>query len=559
MWKLSPILMKILIIMLILLPISFLSSSTVQGNQQFELQLQKIPHSKRTAKSESLELQFPNKYHNLTELYAELDYFNLTASDLIDYSFIGLSHWNNPIPLITLTNEEVAEDLKGKTYVVAHHHAREQITIEHTVRTIRDLVNGYFTADQKIGELLDRTIIYFIITLNPDSLDYTLYNDSWQRKNMRPIDDDNDGLIDEDGPDDADGDGFVSIYSAEYENGGWETWLEGSDEDGDGKINEDAGGGVDLNRNYPIHWNDSSCDSGCTSNTLLEDYQGSDPLSENETKMLVDFVVKHKFTHASSLHSGTMIPILGWGYTNEQQAEYKLYERMLDYWESENLLPESFFDETNTDVDYTVAGDWSDWNYVTQHIIPLTLEIYKSTGTDDWRFYKYNGSHNIYESNVNFFYPPESQIESVHRGLYNFEEHWLSLTPSIEAENPKYIELNDGHKIEIPLKSGSQFFNTTDSAKVEAHASNQNLIVDYTEEIGTLSPTKTTNLPISLANELPESFTLFVNITSEYASDLHLEINVSAADFKATSGFSVLIAFTTILVLLPIIHRRKTL
>jgi hypothetical protein len=254
-----------------------------------------------------------------------------------------------------------------------------------------------------------------------------------------------------------------------------------------------------------------------------------------------------------------MIPILGWGHTNEQQAEHKLYDKMLDYWESENFLPESFFDEGNTDVDYTVAGDWSDWHYVTQHIIPLTLEIYKSTGTQDWRFYEYNGSHNIYESDVNFFFPPENQIESVHRDLYNFEEHWLSLTPSIEADTPKYVKLNDGNKIEIPLKSGSQFFNTTDNAKVEVQASNQNLVVDYTEEIGTLFPTKTTNLPISLVEELPESFTLYVNITSEYASDLQLEVNVSATDFKATPGFSVLIIISTILILLPILRRRKTL
>ena len=160
---------------------------------------------------------------------------------------------------------------------------------------------------------------------------------------------------------------------------------------------------------------------------------------------------------------------------------------------------------------------------------------------------------------MNFFFPPENQIESVHRDLYNFEEHWLSLTPSIEAETPNYVKLNDGNKIEIPLKSGSHFFNTTDNAKVKVQASNQNLVVDYTEEIGTLFPTKTKKLPISLVEELPESFTLYVNITSEYASDLQLEVNVSATDFKATPGFSVLIVISTILVLLPILRRRKTL
>lgn len=562
--KLRTILSKILIITLILLPLSCLSSSAFEGNQQFELQVQRIPYSKSiAAKSESLELQFPDKYHNLSELYAELEYFNRTASDLIDYSFIGLSYWNNPIPLITLTNERIGEDVKGKTYLVAHHHAREQISIEHTVRTIRDLVNGYFTADQTIKELLDRTIVYFIVTLNPDSLDYTLFQNPWQRKNMRPIDDDNDGVIDEDGPDDADGDGYVSVYSAEYENGGWETWLEGSDDDGDGLVDEDSGGGIDLNRNYPIHWNDSSCDSGSTGNTLLEDYPGSAALSENETKVLVDFVVKHKFTHASSLHSGTTIPILGWGYTNNKQSENSLYEKMLDHWQSEQLLPNSFFDETNTDVDYTVAGGWGDWNYVTQHIIPLTLEIYESTGTNDWRYYENNGSHNIYESDVVFFTPPKYQIETVHRELYDFEEHWLSLTPSIQVEKAQFIN-NGGYKIVISLKSGSQYFNTTDNAKVEVRASNDSLFTDYPESIGTLFPTENTELTILLSTNpptpIPDSFTLYVNVTSEYASDLQLGITVSETDFsKATSGFSGIIALTSILVLLLIIRKRKVL
>ncbi|UCG89622.1 MAG: hypothetical protein JSU57_03875 [Candidatus Heimdallarchaeota archaeon] len=550
--------MKFLILILFFLPLSYLANSASGGIQQFELQVQKIPYSKsNTAKSESLELQFPDKYHNLSELYAELEYFNRTASNLIDYSFIGLSYWNNPIPLITLTNEQIVEDVKGKTYVVAHHHAREQITIEHTIRTIRDLVNGYLTADQTIGELLDRTIIYFIVTLNPDSLDYTLYQNPWQRKNMRPIDDDNDGFIDEDGPNDANGDGYVSIYSAEYKTGGWETWLEGSDEDGDGLIDEDSGGGVDLNRNYPIHWNDSRCDSGSTGNTLLEDYPGESALSENETKALVDFVVKHKFTHASSLHSGTTIPILGWGYTNDKQAESSLYEKMLDNWDSEQLLPGVYFDETNTDVDYTVAGGWSDWNYVTQHIITLTLEIYESTGAGTWHFYKYNGTHDIFESDVVFFDPPEHQIENVHRGLYDFEEHWLSLTPSIEIEKTQYIKLDNENKIEISLKSGSQYFNTTDNAKVKVRASNEELVTDYPDSIGTLFPTKTTKLPILLSKDIPENFTIYVNVTSGYASDLQLGMNVSASDFKATPGFNGIIALIAILVLIPILRKRK--
>lgn len=548
---------SILFLTFLLIQHSLFPISGIHDTEQFSLQWENLTSPKpKISVTESLDLLFPSVYHNLSELYTELSHFNDSFPDLIDYTSIGLSYENNTIPLIVLTNENIEESLKGKTYWVAHHHAREQISIEHTIRTIRDLVNGYNTLDQNIGKLLDQTIIYFIVTLNPDSLDYVLYNDPWQRKNMRPIDDDNDGTFDEDGPNDVDNDGYVSIYSAAYEGGGWELWYEGNDEDNDGEIDEDSGGGVDLNRNYPIHWNDNSCDSGCTSNTLDEDYQGISPLSEKETKALVDFVIQHNFTHATSLHSGTTIPLLGWGYTNEKQPEESLYQEMLSYWEAGNLLPVEFFDPTNTDVDYTVAGGWSDWSYITQNTISLTLEIYESTGSNDWRFFNYNGTHNIYESDVVFFDPPEYEIENVHRNLYEFEEEWLSLTPTIEVEKTKFIKSNGEHRVDIYLKSGSRFFNTTDNAKVKVEAS-ADIISDYPESIGTLFPTESTILSISFSEGIPDEFTLNVNVTSQYASDLQLGISVTASTFRSTPGFNSILTLATILFLLPIVKKKK--
>lgn len=559
--NLTSIFVKTLILMLILLlSLSYFSVSAKKEDQQVELDIKRVSFSQRMAvNAESITLQFPGKYHNLSEVYAELDYFNQTAPDLIDYSFIGMSYWNNPIPLITLTNEQIPDQTKGKTYVVAHHHAREQITIEHAIRTIRDLVNGYIISDKSIEDLIDRTVMYFIVTANPDSLDYTLYQNPWQRKNMRPIDDDGDGLIDEDGPDDADGDGYVSIYSAEYATGGYELWTEGSDGDGDGLIDEDSGGGVDLNRNFPYKFKWSGCDSGTTMDTNSETYAGATAASENETKALIDFVSQHKFTHALSLHSGTTIPIFPWGWTNDIDIPEKtLYEDMLNYWQSEQLLPENYFDETNTDVDYTVAGGWTDWCYASQHTMPLLLEIYKPLDSGDWHFFQNNGTHNIYESHRVFFDPPENQIETLHRELYNFEEHWLGLTPSIEVEKILYVKSDNGnHKAVIYLKSGSQYFNTTDTAQVLVYASNNSLITDYPESIGPFFPTKTVELSVALLDDIPDEFTLYLNVTSDYASDLSLAVTVSISDFKSTPGFDIIFSLSSVLILLLIIRKRK--
>jgi hypothetical protein len=170
------------------------------SDQSMNFQVHLIKNQIMTVDSEKLVLLFKDKYHNLTEVYLELENFEKNASHLIDYSNIGNSYNNNSIPLITLTNEQIPDEIKGKTYIVAHHHAREQITIEHALRTIRDLVNNYNNGDQYTLSLLDKYIIYFIVTLNPDSLDHVLYENEWLRKTMRPYDEDGDGKFDEDGP-----------------------------------------------------------------------------------------------------------------------------------------------------------------------------------------------------------------------------------------------------------------------------------------------------------------------------------------------------------------------
>ncbi|MFT6041972.1 MAG: hypothetical protein ACI9C2_002149, partial [Gammaproteobacteria bacterium] len=93
-------------------------------------------------------------------------------------------------------------------------------------------------------------------------------------RNGLPVDDDLDDAIDEDGPDDVDGDGQVLSMLVEDENGLWQRGRdprflveqgqgqgpryrllrEGNDDDGDGLFNEDGPGGVRLDRNFPSNW-----------------------------------------------------------------------------------------------------------------------------------------------------------------------------------------------------------------------------------------------------------------------------------------------------------------
>ncbi|MCE9595801.1 MAG: hypothetical protein K8S98_16550 [Planctomycetes bacterium] len=107
---------------------------------------------------------------------------------------------------------------------------------------------------------------------SPSALETALASDVGDGRDDTPYDDDHDGRVDEDGPDDLDGDGQVLSMLIEDPRGRWTRAAdprflvpagpndgvryvlcsEGRDDDGDGKYNEDPPGGVVLDRNFPL-------------------------------------------------------------------------------------------------------------------------------------------------------------------------------------------------------------------------------------------------------------------------------------------------------------------
>lgn len=126
-----------------------------------------------------------------------------------------------------------------------------------------------------------------------------------RRRNARPTDEDRDGLLDEDGPEDLDGDGVVAVMRVpdplgpwrasdedprllakadpkKGERGTWRLESEGVDDDGDGRLNEDPVGGVAFDRNFPHGWKEFEPDAGRTA------------ISEPETRALIDRLLATK-------------------------------------------------------------------------------------------------------------------------------------------------------------------------------------------------------------------------------------------------------------------------
>jgi len=360
-------------IILLILNSSFLSASFILKNQSTKKSLMILSNSKVNNISRiPVIFDYPNfqydlyKYHNSTEFYLLAQELANTYPSRVTLDVIGKSWYNRTIYALRITNGD--QQSKPVFFIVALHHAREMITAESAF-----YVAAYFASkygeDLNVTVILDNLDLIIVPVLNPDGLDIALYQNDWQRKNARWIDEDNDSIVDEDPPEDINGDGLIEYYQIYDKNRvRWIIGFEGVDNDNDSRYGEDWLGGVDLNRNYPYAWGEVP---GLGS-PQTEVYQGPKPVSEPEIRALVELMNKSKPIISLSLHSGIEALLYPWGYwTRVSNFEFNVYQNLLRNakivtgWRS--MIASSL---------YPASGVWQDWAFGQMHSLALTAEIY---------------------------------------------------------------------------------------------------------------------------------------------------------------------------------------
>jgi hypothetical protein len=162
-------------------------------------------------------------------------------------------------------------------YIEADVHGNELQGSEVCLYTIWFLMENY-DRNPEIKRLVDERVFYIVPTINPDGRDFFMDEaGSGGRTGHVPVDSDGDGLFDEDGPDDLNGNGVIEQIRKSVpgegthrisrddprimeavppgEKGDWiMLGSEGADNDNDGRVNEDPPGGYDGNRNYGADW-----------------------------------------------------------------------------------------------------------------------------------------------------------------------------------------------------------------------------------------------------------------------------------------------------------------
>jgi len=255
-----------------------------------------LPASPASAQNTGL-IDFDH-YHTLDEIGTYLEAVAARYPQLVTLDVMGRSREGRPIWSVDVNNPATGPaSEKPGFYADGNIHGGEVLGGEGALAFLDRILAGHGNDDA----LTETRAFYIVPIVNPDGRAISIDTPENHRWNVRPVDEDGDGLEDEDPPEDLDGDGRMLQMRVRSDAGGWmihptdprrmvrvrgdaggaqryDLSGEGVDNDGDGRINEDRVGGVDLNRNFPANWSAAQFASGPF------------PLSEPETHALVTYI-----------------------------------------------------------------------------------------------------------------------------------------------------------------------------------------------------------------------------------------------------------------------------
>jgi len=204
-------------------------------------------------------------YHDLDEIYDELVALSEEYPDWVSLDSVGhSSNYNLPIWMIKISdNPQIAENEPALLFI-GQVHSEEVIGVELTLYLMRYLLENL--EEEGFAERLQDLELYFIPTANPEGLRVVHSGeDDAFRKNCR----------------DNIGDGELRIQDGV----GWDT------------------SGVDINRNFGLHWDRGDSLFTAGDESVYNYYRGSAPFSESESQMLRDLALQKRFVYSISYHS----------------------------------------------------------------------------------------------------------------------------------------------------------------------------------------------------------------------------------------------------------------
>jgi hypothetical protein len=305
---------------------------------------------------------------------------------------VGQSYQGREMWVATVTNFEVGEESrKPGFWIDGGIHANEIQATEVALYTAWFLAEMH-DENKFVQDLLRDRVFYILPDMSPDSREAHFYEPnttSSPRTGQRPVDDDMDGLVDEDPPNDLNGDGHITQMRIRDPNGrhkahpdypnlmipvepgekGEFTLLgtEGYDVDGDGRINEDGDGSYDPNRDWPWKWEPSYVQRGAFRY----------PFSLIENRNMAEFVkARPNIAGAQTYHNTGGMLLRGPGSKQDsyEAADLRVYDQIGKV--GERLLPNYRYMNVADDL-YEVWGGEIDWFHQMLGVFTFTNELFQ--------------------------------------------------------------------------------------------------------------------------------------------------------------------------------------
>ncbi|HKZ54161.1 MAG TPA: M14 family metallopeptidase [Anaerolineales bacterium] len=283
-------------------------------------------------------LAFPpadSAYHDFAEMVAELQQAASDHPSIFSLFSIGSSYEGRTIWAGKISDNVGVDEEEPEVLFTHHQHAREHLTVEQALYTLKMLTDEYESV-QQITDLVDSREIWMVFDMNPDGGEYDIATGTYRswRKNRQP----------------NAGSSYV---------------------------------GTDLNRNWGYRW---GCCGGSSGSTSSETYRGSAPFSAPETAVVRSFVDGRlvngiqQITVAIDFHTYSELILWPYGYTyTDVPADMTLDDHnVLVAMGQAMAATNGYVPEQASDL-YITDGTINDWLYGAHGIMNYTFEMYPDT------------------------------------------------------------------------------------------------------------------------------------------------------------------------------------
>jgi len=244
-------------------------------------------------------------YHDFQALSSALKQIASQNTNITKLISIGKTLKGKEIWLLRISGSNGPSPLEKQALLICGNLEGDHVIGSEVALGIAEYFVKQYGKDDKVTKVLDKRTFYVIPSLNPDGAELFFAKIRQEHTgNLKPRDEDYDWLLDEDGPEDLNGDGKITLMRVKDKEGDWyidakdprlmkkkkddtpldklyKIYPEGIDDDEDELYNEDGAGGFNINRNFPHNFG------------YKPKGEGVYPTSENETQAVIDFMTRY--------------------------------------------------------------------------------------------------------------------------------------------------------------------------------------------------------------------------------------------------------------------------